>query len=339
MWVRQLLNEKTLRNFKCRDAVSEAVDGQIGLGSDARSIYADIPQFGGPTSVGGQLAEDADVVPQFRLQGLQDHFEPWYRFKERLNDCHGLQFNVDESIFYQVATDSLGETDAASGLVRVYGQWELLGRGSENPGMLVFKGENRHRIGTAITPFDLGFEAGSILPTGTFFSEFDFGVTNLYWKQYFFDRRLAVAVGGIDVTDFVDVYAMMNPLTHFINLAFSTNPTIAVPNQGLGAAAGGMLTDRLYVQGGFGDANGQPTRPDSTRSSTTPSISATSNSVPHRHKTGSISTTSMLHCGTPTLVKQPGRPKAGASLSPPRNSSATSGCRSSASATPMEMPP
>jgi porin len=51
----------------------------------------------------------------------------------------------------------------------------------------------------------------------------------------------------------------MNPLTHFINLAFSTNPTIAVPNQGLGVAAGGMLTDRLYVQGGFADANGQPT--------------------------------------------------------------------------------
>jgi porin len=52
---------------------------------------------------------------------------------------------------------------------------------------------------------------------------------------------------------------MLNPLTHFINLAFSTNPTIAVPNQGLGVAAGAMLTDRLYVQGGFGDANGQPT--------------------------------------------------------------------------------
>lgn len=72
--------------------------------------------------------------------------------------------------------------------------------------MLVFKGENRHRIATDITPFALGFEAGSILPTGTFFSEFGFGVTNLYWKQYFFDRRLAVAVGRIDVTDFVDVY-------------------------------------------------------------------------------------------------------------------------------------
>jgi porin len=142
----------------------------------------------------------------------------------------------------------------------VYGQWEPFSCAcSDNRGMLVFKGENRHKMGTAITPFDLGFEAGSILPTGTFFSEFDFGVTNLYWKQYLFDSRVALAVGVIDVTDFVDVYAMMNPLTHFINLGFSTNPTIGVPNQGLGAAAAAMLTDRLYVQGGFGDANGQPT--------------------------------------------------------------------------------
>jgi len=227
--------------------------------SSRTSIYPDIPQFGGPTSVGGQLAEDAAITPEFRLQRLQEAFDGWYWYKEIINEGIGLQFNIDESIFYQVATESLGEHNAASGLVRIFGQWELFGRGSSHPGLLVFKGEDRHRMGTSITPFDLGFEAGSILPTGTFFNEFSFSVTNLFWKQYFFDRRLAVVAGRIDVTDFIDVYAMLNPLTHFINLAFSTNPTIAVPNQGLGAAAGAMLTDRLYVQGGFGDANGQPT--------------------------------------------------------------------------------
>ena len=233
------------------------VDSPEELG--ARSIYADIPQFGGPSSVGGQIAEDAVVVPQYRLQKLQDVFSPWYAFKERVNEDHGLQFNVDESILYQGASDSPSAKEAASGLVRVFGQWELLGRGTDHPGMLVFKIENRHRMGSGPTPFGLGFVAGSALPTGTFFSEFDFGVTNLYWKQYFFERQLAIIAGRIDVTDVVDVYAMINPLTHFINLAFSTNPTIAVPNQGLGAAAGGMLTEHLYAQAGFGDANGQPT--------------------------------------------------------------------------------
>ena len=228
-------------------------------GPEVPGIYQDIPQFGGPTSVGGQLAEDAAITPEFRMQGLQDRFQPWFKFKERLNENRNLQFNIDESMFFQVASQSPGESHAASGLVRVYGQWEPFRKCCSNRGMLVFKGENRHRMGTEITPFELGFEAGSIVPTGTFFSEFSFGVTNLYWKQYLFDDRLAIAIGEIDVTDFVDPYALMNPLTHFINLSFSTNPTIAVPNQGLGVAAGGMLTDRIYLQGGFSDANGQPT--------------------------------------------------------------------------------
>lgn len=229
-------------------------------GTQTTGLYQDIAQFGGPSSVGGQLAEDSNVtVPQFRCQRLQHHFDPWFDFKQRLDESCSLQLSIDESMFYQTATSSLGETDAASGLVRVYGQWTFLGRGSSNQGQLVFKGENRHRMGTAITPFDLGFEAGSILPTGTFFSEFNYGVTNLFWKQYLCDRDLVFAIGKIDVTDFIDVYALINPLTHFINLGFSTNPTIAVPNQGLGIAAGAMLTDHLYLQGGFSDANGQPT--------------------------------------------------------------------------------
>ncbi|MEK6234350.1 MAG: carbohydrate porin [Planctomycetales bacterium] len=223
------------------------------------AVYDDVAQFGGPTSVGGVLAEDSSGAPRFRLQTLDDHFGPWRDFKSQVNEEIGLQFEIDESLLYQAVSPSPTESDAAAGLVRVFGQWELLGRGSDHPGFLVYKAEHRHRIGS-ITPFNLGFSAGSNLPTGTFFSEFDFTVTNLYWKQYWFDRQLAVAVGRIDVTDFIVVYARMNPLTHVLNLAFSTNPTIAVPNQGLGAAAGGMLTERLYFQGGFGDANGQPTQ-------------------------------------------------------------------------------
>lgn len=241
-------------------AQDNALSANVEAGDQASGTYQTIEQFGGPSSVGGQLAEDNAVsVPQFRCHRLQRCAEPWFEFKSRLDEATGLQLSIDESMFYQAATSSLGQTDAASGLVRVYGQWTLLGRGTENPGQLVFKGENRHRMGTDITPFDLGFEAGSILPTGTFFSEFNYGVTNLYWKQSLYERDLVFAIGKIDVTDFIDVYGMINPLTHFINLGFSTNPTIAVPNQGLGIAAGAMLTDHLYMQGGFSDANGQPT--------------------------------------------------------------------------------
>ena len=224
-------------------------------------IYPDIPQFGGPNSVAGQLAEDAQVESQYRWEGLYDAAsDRWFDFKQSVNQRRGLQFGVDESLFYQVATQSSGKSDGFSGLVRCFGQWDPFHQHElKNRGFLVFKVENRHRLGT-ITPFELSFEAGSITPTGTFFNAFDFGVTNLFWKQYAFQENLVFAIGKIDVTDYVDVYALMNPLTHFINLSFSTNPTIAVPNQGLGAAVGGMLTGKLYFQAGLSDANGQPTQ-------------------------------------------------------------------------------
>ncbi|MEM1071105.1 MAG: hypothetical protein AAGI63_19520 [Planctomycetota bacterium] len=213
-------------------------------GQDANEAFRDarseelnrVPQlFGGPSSVNGQLAEDQHTrEPEVRFQQLQHRFGTWLDFKHRLKDSVDLELSIDESMFYQTATSSLGETQAAGGLVRVYGQWALHDEGTENSGRLIFKIENRHRMGTEITPFDLGFESGSILPTGTFFNQFNFGVTNLFWKQSFFEGDMMIAIGKLDVTDFVDVYALLNPLMHFINLAFSTNPTIAVPNQGLG---------------------------------------------------------------------------------------------------------
>ena len=110
--------------------------------AELAGVYQDIEQFGGPSSVGGQLAEDNNVnLPEFRCHRLQQSAAPWFEFKNCLDESCGLQLSIDESMFYQTATSSLGETDAASGLVRIYGQWTLLGRGTNNPGQLVFKGE------------------------------------------------------------------------------------------------------------------------------------------------------------------------------------------------------
>ena len=259
----QTLPAQTVPAQVLPDVPSPIDSSATGSLNAPRTLYSNIEQFGGPSSVSGQLSEDnTPADPQYRCERLQQHFEPWFKLKQRWDADYGLQLSIDESMFYQVSTSrrpgGVGETDAAGGLVRTYGQWTLLGRESNHPGQLVFKGENRHRMGTRLTPFDLGFEAGSILPTGTFFNDFSYGVTNLFWKQYLCDRDLVFAVGKIDVTDFIDVYGLINPLMHFVNLGFSTNPTIAVPNQGLGVAAAAMLTDQIYVQGGFADANGQP---------------------------------------------------------------------------------
>lgn len=72
---------------------------------------------------------------------------------------------------------------------------------------------------------------------------------------------MGFVAGVLDTTDYVDVYGLVNPWTDFSNLAFSTDPTIPAPNQGLGAAIAVMATDNLYVLGGIADANGDPTDP------------------------------------------------------------------------------
>ena len=213
--------------------------------------------FTGPGSVDNQLQEDAQVTETV-FPAIDRTFRPWFDWKEKVNQDIGLNFGVDYNFLYQNLTDSLGEGDATGGIFRAFGTWTLAGRDTDKPGSLVFKVENRHRFGS-VAPQNLGFEAGYVGITGTQFSDYGWGLTNLYWQQKFNNGKLAFSIGTVDVTDYLDVYGLINPLTQFQNLSFSTNPTIAAPNQGLGASFGAMLSDNIYLVTGFADANGDAT--------------------------------------------------------------------------------
>lgn len=210
-------------------------------------------QFGGTSSVGGTLQKDATRKPTV----LQSYFA----FKSDVEKKSGLAFGFDYNALFQAATDSLGDDTAAGGALRMFGRWGLVGKASGNTGSLVYKVENRHRLGTDIAPQDLGFEVGYVGLTAITFSDIGWALTNLYWEQHYLDNRLSFVAGITDTTDYVDVYALVDPWNDFANLAFSTNPSIPVPNQGLGAAVRGSLTENLYVLGGVADANGDPTDP------------------------------------------------------------------------------
>ena len=74
---------------------------------------------------------------------------------------------------------------------------------------------------------------------------------------------MTVFAGFLDVTDFVDAYALASPWTGFMNFAFSTgSATIGLPNDAtLGIAVGGFITDNLYSIANLSDANADPTDP------------------------------------------------------------------------------
>jgi porin len=230
-------------------------------GAESRSGFVDVPQFGGPSSVGAELEESDRVKqPLARVPFVEEALAPWFGFKQRVNEALGLQFGTNYNVLAQWATRSPGERGAAGHVAEFFGNWTLLGRDSDHRGSLVVKGEHRTRLGTDVAPQSLGFEVGSILLTGTKFSDFGWGLTNLYWRQELLDGKLAFVAGTVDATDYLDVYGLINPLTAFQNFAFSTNPTIAIPDQGLGAAAGAFLGDHVYAVAGIADANGSPTR-------------------------------------------------------------------------------
>jgi len=240
-------------------AKTPATDDQ---NSKYKSGYEDIPQFGGPNSVGAQLEEDnLEKVPLLRFPVIDRALKPWYDWKGRLNKDYGLSFGLDYTALGQGVSSSPGEDIAAGGIFRFFGSWTVFGRESGNTGSIVFKVESRHRLGTDIAPQDLGREAGYLGIPGTAFSDYGWGLTNLYWKQKLNQGRISFIAGVVDVTDYLDIYGLVNPWTQFQNLVFLTDPTIPAPNQGLGAAFGVMATDNIYVIGGLANTNGDPTKP------------------------------------------------------------------------------
>jgi porin len=225
----------------------------------SKSGFDNVPEFGGPSSVGTELKEDDSVKSQFL--GFANIMDPYNVIKKDLNQKYGLAFSLDYTAMYLRTDESAGEDEAGGGISRFYGSWTLLGRDSGNTGTLVYKVENRHEMGTDIPPKGLGFSSGYAGFYAPIYSDYDTGLTNLYWQQKLRDGRLNFVAGVVDVTDYLDVYGMINPWTSFSNLAFLTNPSIPAPNQGIGAAFGMLATDNIYLVAGMADTNGDPSEP------------------------------------------------------------------------------
>jgi porin len=217
--------------------------------------------FGSPDAVENQVADDA------RLTGsvLGDRLvQPWFDWKAGLEEKHGFGLGLDYSTALMGASEKglSGEDSGTGGLVRVFGAWELVGRGTPNSGAFVWKVEHRHKYG-AIPPADLQFELGGIGLIVPPFSDQGGRVTNFYWRQRLGGGKFTLVAGFLDVTDYLDVFALASPWTGFLNFAFSTGTTTAfLPNDAtLGLAAGAMLGEQVYAIGSLTNAWSDPRVP------------------------------------------------------------------------------
>lgn len=229
--------------------------GPVGAQESGES--QDYPNFGSPEAVENRLRSDAEV-------DRPTLFERWFDWKAGLVEDHGFSFSVDYSAVYLGADESPGEDESAGGMVRFFGSWDLVGRGTKNTGAVIWKVEHRHAY-TDVAPSGFEFELGGIGLIEPPFSDQGTRLTNLYWRQRLNGGRITLMGGWVDATDYLDVYALASPWTGFLNFAFSTGTTtLAVPNEGFGLAAGAMLTDNVFLIGGLADLNADPTDPGQT---------------------------------------------------------------------------
>jgi porin len=243
----------------CRGASAGDASASANYAAEDSTGHA---PFGGPSSVASQIeADEARKASALRLKETPGALRSYYDLKERVQSEYGLAFGMDYNLLFQHASESLGNRNAAGGALRFFGRWTVLGPESGHPGSIVFKVENRHRLGTDIAPQALGGEVGYAGLTAVTFSDAGSLLTNLYWDQSLYENRLGYIVGIVDTTDYVDVYGLVNPWTDFVNLAFSTNPTIPAPDQGFGAALRSRLGEHYYVLAGIANANGDPSDP------------------------------------------------------------------------------
>ena len=234
----------------------------IVLLTSARAAYAQ--NFGGPDAVDNTIADGAAS----RRSSVEDSLlDPWFEWKQGLQEERGFSFGLDYSSLYLQSSEdgASGDDSAASGVLRVFGSWDLVGRGTKNTGAAVWKVEDRHRY-TDSTPQGFGFDQGYVGLIEPTFSSEGTRLTNLYWRQQLNDGRATVVAGMLDVTDFVDVYGLASPWTGFMNFAFSTgSAAMFIPNDAtLGIAAGTMLADRIFLIGTIANAYADPTEPFDT---------------------------------------------------------------------------
>jgi len=201
-------------------------------------------QFAGPEQVNNRIEEDK-----------KDRQRP---LKEQLKD-DGISLAMDYSaVAFKIDESFPGTDDSASGgMFRFYGAWDATSTGS-----VIWKIEHRHSY-TDTEPRFLTFNAGITGLEVPPFSDQGTRLTNLYWKQRFNDGKATIMAGFLDVTDYVDVYAVASPWTGFMNFAFSTgSTTMALPNDAtLGLAAATMLGDNFFVIGSITDMEADSTKP------------------------------------------------------------------------------
>ncbi len=232
----------------------------LALATDSE-VVRDRRSLTGPSEVQHRIL--LDRLSDDQLYEL-DFMQPYHKWKEQVLEKYNYAYALDYySIFLKGSNGLEGtEDNASSGVVRFSGFWQLFG-GAESTGTLIYLVEQRHKYSDNLPQTfaleNAGYAGFFGIPFG---NENGLHLTNLYWSQEW-QNGFGFAVGFLDITDFVDIYAQTSPWTDFYNFVFSIGAaTMDMPDDAaLGLGGGGWLTDSVYLLAGINDLNSDPTDP------------------------------------------------------------------------------
>lgn len=215
--------------------------------------YGDVPEFGGPDGVSGQLREaDETRESTFEWQAPKRLFRRWYDWKGKVQDEHGLALGFFFGFLGQTASDTTtGDDEALGNILRFQGSWTLVNRGRKDPGRIEWRVEYRDRMLGQQAPMDLSGAVGTqAVNTGFPYTRgFDLDIAVLNWTQGFRNETIGVAGGRLAFDVYLDAMPFQTVSRGFLNRVFILNPTIATTGIGALGAVGKALIGQNFIVG------------------------------------------------------------------------------------------
>jgi porin len=210
----------------------------------------------------GELDETRQSSADF--DPLRLILDPWNDGWRWVNKERGLNMGFSYTALYQAVSKGSydGPSTGAAGDLDVFGTWYLLNpgraKGFFNEGTLGFNFEYRHAM-DGLPPSELADSIGSLWGTTSGFDVQDPSLVQIWWQQKLLDDHIGFRFGKLDMASIFDVYRFNSSNHYYQNAAFSDNPAIPFPGNGLGFAVAWEPTDEWFLRYGFGDAEGSKT--------------------------------------------------------------------------------
>jgi hypothetical protein len=213
----------------------------------------------GTLGVEGDLIEDN--TPRTSVSNATPALSPWMTWKAGVTARTGITFGGSYGLLYQNFSNSrFGDESALGHKFTLNLSKALVNAGKPNALTFDIAIEDRRPIGSDFAPLQAGVLAGAGLPTAATWGDFNLGVTQAYIRQTVASGRFQYTIGKIFAPNFVNAYPFFDDNRQFLNLAFSTSPTIAVPLRGFGfVGAAYPGSGSTYLKAGMFTANSDDT--------------------------------------------------------------------------------